>query len=118
MIYTSYYANFRKFPKDYKVVSVSQYVPSWFKEPCKHYIGLAPTKELLFNYKGEDINEEEYIKIFKEDILSKLNVHRVYEELNGSILLCYEKRGEFCHRNIISEWFRENGYESEELILY
>ena len=31
-------------------------------------------------------------------------------------LICYEKPGEFCHRNIVREWLKEFGYKVEEYV--
>lgn len=33
----------------------------------------------------------------------------------ATIMLCYCKKGNFCHRNILREWINENGIECEEL---
>lgn len=30
-------------------------------------------------------------------------------------LLCYEKPDDFCHRHLVADWLRKNGYECEEL---
>lgn len=29
-------------------------------------------------------------------------------------LICYEKPNDFCHRHLVADWFRENGYEAVE----
>lgn len=50
MILTSYFANHRKFPKDRKTVSISRFSPKWF-EPDEKDLDLAPSKELLLDYK-------------------------------------------------------------------
>ncbi len=49
--------------------------------------------------------------------LDTLNVHEVADDLYGKILLCYEKPENFCHRHILAEWLRKNGYKCEELEL-
>jgi hypothetical protein len=37
-------------------------------------------------------------------VLSKLDPKQVAAELDGCILLCYEKDSTFCHRRIVAEW--------------
>jgi hypothetical protein len=28
--------------------------------------------------------------------------------------MCYEKPGSFCHRHLVAEWLRENGFDCRE----
>lgn len=113
MILTSYFSNWRKFPENTKTISVSRFPPKWakFDEQLNE---LAPSANLLLRYKNNEITEEEYDKEYKEQ-LSGLNPLEIEEKIKGSILLCFEKSGEFCHRNLIRQWLKENGIESEEL---
>jgi len=101
MIYTSYFANHRNFPPGFDVVNIALKPPFWFKG--KHYRYLFPTQEILYKYKA-DLNKEDYIVNYRFDVLDKLNPQTVFNHLDGSILLCYEKRGDFCHRRIVAEW--------------
>jgi uncharacterized protein (DUF488 family) len=39
----------------------------------------------------------------------------VAQALEGKVLLCYEKSGDFCHRHLVAEWLRRYGYEVKEL---
>jgi len=114
MIHTSYFANIRNLGIR-RLVSISQITPDW-ANVNEEYKDLAPTKSILFGYKNEEISDEEYTKRYKEEILSKLDPKKVYEDLNGAVLLCYEKRSDFCHRNIVSEWLIENGFKSKEIL--
>jgi hypothetical protein len=38
------------------------------------------------------------------EILRKLDAQRVYDDLRGKILLCWEPPGVFCHRRMVAEW--------------
>ncbi len=58
-------------------------------------IGIIPEKQ----------NNEYYIRKYWEMVLSKLDVVKTYRELDNSVLLCYEKNIDFCHRHIVSAWF-------------
>lgn len=49
-------------------------------------------------------------------LLSELNVHTIARAMDGKILCCYEDLSKgHCHRELVREWFIENGYECEEL---
>lgn len=107
MIYTSYFAKY----KGDKGVNISRYNKFW---SGASYPTLAPDAELLTLYKMGRVSIEEYTNIYNQQ-LRKLDVHKVYADLNGKVLLCYEKNGDFCHRHLIADWFKKYGYECEEL---
>ena len=77
----------------------------------KAYLALAPLESFFRKWKNnrgvidEIENNKYYIKEFYNNILKKLDVEKVYKELDGSILLCYEDSNEFCHRHIVAAWF-------------
>lgn len=105
---TSYFAKY----KGNNGVSIARVTPSWYIG--KEYKKLAPKHWILMKYKKGEINEEQYVKLYYEHTLSKLNAQDVYNELKalvGSddiVLLCYEKSDKFCHRHIAAKWFKEN----------
>lgn len=113
MIYTSYFGNMRYLPEYFLPVAISLGIPAGLKNII-HYKKLAPTWDILDSYKTSR-NEEEYIKRFNSEVLSKLNPVFTYKELNSFlgedkkniVLLCYEKNG-FCHRNLVRDWFNAN----------
>lgn len=112
MIYTSYFANQRKLAH-LKKVSISRFPPKWFQAD-EYALELAPSKELLNEYKNGNVSDEEYDEIYKQETLSKLNPEDIFHKYDGAVLLCYEKTGDFCHRNIVSQWLQENGFEAGE----
>ena len=117
-IYTSYFANWRNFPKNSVQVSVALYPPRTFKGET--YKPLCPPKTLLNDYKNKVINEFEYTDKFNEylDNFESYKIFRDLEKICGDkdcILLCYEKPNDFCHRHIIADWFIKNGVYVEEL---
>lgn len=114
MVLTSYFANHRHFPDNKKKVSISRITPTWF-EADSNDLSLAPSKELLFDYKEGKVNQEEYIRRYKEETLSKLDPFEVAQKHRNSILLCYEKIGDFCHRHIVEEWLDSFGLLCEEV---
>lgn len=112
MIYTSYFAS-KKYDVD-KAVCIARWSPSSFNNML-HCPDLYPPADLLKDWKENKITEEEYTRRYKRDVLAKLNPNTIYNALDGKVLLCYEKSGSFCHRNIVREWLNFFGYKCEEL---
>lgn len=108
------------------LISISFSISGWVIEKfgvsrIKHYPELGPTKKLHSLHTYQEITNEEYETIFRFQ-LSKKDPHVVMRELvalggEDATLLCYEKPGDFCHRHIVSEWFREAGYDVEEYFI-
>ena len=113
-VITSYFANAKNFPKNRRMVSISRFTPKWFK-PDEEFKDLAPSIRLLNLYKNDEINDIDYEKIYREETLSKLDPKTIFNRFNNSVLLCYEKEADFCHRDIVSSWLNENGFKSHEL---
>jgi uncharacterized protein YeaO (DUF488 family) len=86
--------------------------PEWFKG--KNEPRLAPHKFELLELKSDVITEEQFTKSYLEH-LNKYNPQKVYNLLNGKIVLCYCKSGSFCHRHILRKWLVDNGFEAEEI---
>lgn len=113
MVYTSYFGNLKTLKSAGIVpVSISLWKPKWYMG--LQYLNLAPKADML----KRDLSKEQYTEEYKLRVLHNLNARNVYNDLMsfGSrvALLCYEKPNDFCHRHIVSEWFRENGYNVEE----
>ena len=68
---------------------------------------LAPTPGILAEYKARRLNWEGYVKEYQARVLSKLDRLRVARELDGSILLCWERDRLHCHRSLVSTWLEE-----------
>lgn len=103
---TSYFSKY----KDNNGISICTRPPVWFIG--KEYRKLAPKYWMLMAYKKGKITEEEYIEIYKTEVLSKLDPMKVYDDLinlcgEDSVLLCWEASGKFCHRHIVSEWLND-----------
>lgn len=49
---------------------------------------------------------QELEKMYPEPIWENPDIHIV--------LLCFEKTGDFCHRNLVSQWFNEHGIKCKE----
>ena len=109
MIYTSNYYNCKS--NLFKKYSISGDRGRMANYDGECYPKLAPKKEFweVWHNNIGKINEEEnlkyYIREYWLQVLSKLDVNEVYKELDRSILLCYESKDEFCHREIGAAWF-------------
>jgi hypothetical protein len=115
MITTSYFAKLKHIPNP---VAITQGVPQFYNGP--NYKKLAPSKDLLFAYKGGKITEEEYSQVFVADVLMPLDPEQTYAEIvrnwgDDAVLLCWEKSCDFCHRHLVSGWFDLHGYPVREL---
>ena len=112
MIYTSYFGKLKKIPNTIIPIAICAKNPEWYTGLA--YKKLAPTYRILMNWKKMK-NEEQYIRDYTEQVLRKLDVRQVYLELQALakgkdiVLLCYEKTNDFCHRNLVAEWMRNNG---------
>lgn len=110
MIFTS---NFSKNGKNELACSIAGWPPDWYSG--KQYKKLSPKWEFFQQYK-KDKNEENYIKEYYSQVLSKLNPEEVLKDLDGYILLCYEKETDFCHRFIVADWLNHHlGIEVKEI---
>lgn len=104
---TSYYFSNRIREPGMNLVAVSNSYPRhlpWLKE-AHHYRELCPGWSLVKDYKKHKISWDNYIEIYREDILDKLNPEKVYHDLGqDAVILCWEKPGKLCHRRLIAEW--------------
>lgn len=115
MIRTSYFWKVKNGDvNENECVSIALWNPRGVFMP--QYKELAPTQSILTEYKynGEDWNR--YVRRYNNEVLAKLDVHKVARELDGKVLLCYEgKNNPRCHRHLVREWLRTAGYECEEI---
>lgn len=109
MLYTCSYKNFKS--DLYKGVSISWDRGKDANFNKSYFDSLAPLKTFFRTWKNnrgiisEDENNLYYIREYYKEILSKLDPEKIYKELDGSFLLCYEESDEFCHRHIVAAWF-------------
>ena len=112
MIFTSYFANIPGIDPGRRLVSIARKTPPGVDvEP---FPPLFPSPTLLSSYKNGKVDIEEYERIYREETLAKLNPKQIKRDLSGAVLLCYEKAGDFCHRNIVRKWLAENDVFSLE----
>lgn len=116
-LFTSYYAQIRKFPKHMIPISISQGIPQWYDGLI--YKKLAPLWSTVSTYK-DNVSKDQtywenwYKEQYYETVLNKLDPIQVAKELqsmvgdgNIPVLLCYEKTSDFCHRALVADWFNK-----------
>ena len=141
MIYTSYYGKMSKFPDNMIPISISQGVPKWYKGNV--FKELAPSWDILMEYKNstgsESEKEQRYNERYVKEILNKSTPLKTITRLENFlpesikkeflssyvpiwgrsnihiVLLCYEKEENFCHRQLVSEWFNHANIPCKEL---
>lgn len=113
-LYTSNYARSGEHPLSY---AISAKPPEWYRG--KRFSQLAPTWEMINDYKSGKITKQQYA----DQYIELLRVRNIASEdvvdafPDGTRFLCYEKRGEFCHRRVLAEWIeRETGVIVPEFI--
>lgn len=116
-IYTSYFARIKALPKSITPIAIPLFVPRGYNGLI--YPELSPTNFILNEYKKTG-NQRVYVYRYWNEVLMKLKCDEVVAELYSMVttkdicLICYEKSGFFCHRNIDAYWFRHYGYPCEE----
>lgn len=108
MIYTSSYKECITNKYNTYSISKDRGKDAFYEGNC--YLALAP-KESFFrvwcNNTGkidQMENNKYYIREFYHQILKNLDPKEIYEQLDNSILLCYEDNTQFCHRHLVSAW--------------
>ncbi len=73
----------------------------------EHISKLAPTKEILDEYKKNGGAWEIYQKNFL-DLMTKRNIENIDpQQLDGSCLLCSEDKPHHCHRRLVAEYLSD-----------
>ena len=103
MIFTLYFGC--KFIKELHMPLVSVSLSKPAEMTCKRFLALAPSREMIDLAHAGRTNE--YSNLYTSHVLSRLDPVDTYRELDGSVLLCWEKTGKFCHRHPIASWLEE-----------
>lgn len=74
----------------------------------EHNVDLAPTKDLLENYRKKKITWEQYeIEYLNLLDLRKIGQKLEVEKLHENCLLCSEHTPEKCHRRLLAEYLKQ-----------
>lgn len=81
-----------------------------------HLPKLAPTKEILYEYKKErgswEVYEKKFLNLMRERKIENMS----REIISNGCLLCSESKPHFCHRRLVLEYLNEKWDESFEVI--
>mgnify|MGYP003297035356 CR=1 FL=1 len=114
MIYTSYFAKLNKLPNNIVPISICGKAPDWYTG--LQYKKLALKYDFFIQWK-QTHDDNYYIEHFKSEVLDKLNINDVLQELymfshgHDIALICFEKPTDFCHRHLVADWITENTNE-------
>ncbi|MGD1716563.1 DUF488 family protein [Dapis sp. BLCC M172] len=73
-----------------------------------HILDLAPTKELLDDYKKKKITWDTYEEIFNNLIKEREIEKKVSPQLlDRGCLLCSEPKPDYCHRRLVAEYLNQ-----------
>lgn len=114
MIYTSYFAKLKTAKNP---ISICGRAPEWYTGP--QYKKLAPKLWFFKEYKEGKITAKEYSHHFYREVLIPLDPQKVFDDLKhiyneeDFTLICYEAAG-FCHRHLVSKWFKLQGFNVED----
>lgn len=125
-LYTSYFAKIKQ-GRGFKI-SVARFNPKWLdKNDIDNWFrDLAPSIDLLNDYKNNRISWEEYTERYNEylsegyitnPMINKM-FHTIENILNNGedvTIYCYEKSSDNCHRHLIGNIFSGLGYEVKEI---
>ncbi len=79
-----------------------------------HIPELAPTKEILDEYRKNKGNWTVYEHQFMELLKTREVEKKLYHEMtDGDCLLCSEDKPDFCHRRIVAEYLKETWENTE-----
>lgn len=85
-----------------------------------HSVQLAPTKQILDDYKQKKISwdtyESKYIKLLNERKIADLFKNLVDLKEENVCLLCSEPEATFCHRRLLAEYLKNNSSDKIQII--
>jgi hypothetical protein len=108
---TSYFARIAALKTDPRtLISIARSAPRAYSGPS--YLALAPSWDLLNMYKANG-DKDLYENHYQHMVLNELDPEKVYRELTNmgteeAVLLCWEGKGKFCHRHIVSKWLSDS----------
>lgn len=120
---TSYFFKLKVEKNMNRIVSIARYKPRYYTGIKHELKSLAPTNNLLKEFKMGLVTEKEYVAQFNT-MLANLNVHDVISELyqktegDEPVIMCHCATKFFCHRHLVAKWIeKETGEVVEELDL-
>lgn len=103
-IYTSNYA---RSGRNSHAVSISASAPDYYAG--EHISSLVPTWHMIREYKSGRMDKEEYSQLYIALMKARNGTaEKIYSTIpHETIMLCYEKPGDFCHRRVLADWIED-----------
>lgn len=120
MYYTSYFAKMKMLNGKYTLASITAKKPKFCNSSVLDWSFLGPSSSLLNAYKAGEVSEEEYTRIYIDDLSkmwSKISDFIIENKDKNIVMLCYEGPGKFCHRHLLSNFLRCHGIDCCEMEL-
>lgn len=101
--------NFKEYAHAAGAISIARYYPRFYGKGILTYIKLAPSRQLVKNFRAGEIDFKQYTKQFLQG-LTGLNKEQVYRDLlelakpHIPRLLCYCESPNQCHRSLALKW--------------
>lgn len=107
-----YFGNFKNYPENEMFIVVSRYYPRFLGRGLPFRPRLAPSKELLADYKAGALSWEDYEKRYREEMQNEKSKQAIDDlawasQYDTFRLLCYEKDPP-CHRFILIDLINES----------
>lgn len=79
-----------------------------------HNINLAPTAELLKEFKNKNITWDEYVEIYNNLLVERKIIDEIdINSLDMNCLLCSEHEADYCHRRLLAEYLKKHNASIE-----
>ncbi len=106
-IFTSYFAASQTMLNTF---AITVRKPRWCPDHVQHFPALAPSQEMLDDLKSGKISQSIYAQHYQQKLeQGKLTAEEIVNLLpDRAILLCYERKGQFCHRHLAVSWLQNN----------
>ena len=119
MIYTGYFNRLKEYEEaGLTPICIAGYPPKEINFTGIRFPALAPKKIWWQEWHDNHLSHEWYEQKYNETVLNRLSAVETSEKLRSYgedvILLCVEKPSEFCHRHLVSKWFRKHHIASGE----
>ena len=120
-LFTGYFANTKKYIEaGYTPVSIAGRTPDFFIG--EHWVDFAPRKDMFLRWKNGESSDIDYSQEYLRylDTIPEEDIEELREMTKEAkyVMCCYEKVGDFCHRNYLALFLRKKfGFNVRELIL-
>lgn len=119
MIYTGNFCHVQQYEQaGLTPVSIAGHAPDYYKGI--QFKILAPKYTWWKEWHDKHLSNDWYRAKYQETVLNKLNPKVIANRLQSFgddiVLLCYERPSDFCHRQLVADWFCSSGipvYEYE-----